>query len=265
MIKLEDEVLGSESDEEAIRAKRTEYVPDILRYHPIPNMSCRQAGKKSNHGLNYDLGANGFAATYGLDLREAKRCTDLYHRAYPAIRIWHAHVRTQLGKDRTLINLFGRRRRFLDRWGDDLFKAAYAFIPQSTVAQLLNKGLIDVHEKQLEASFSYLRKLELLSQVHDSVVFQRSETELVDYAKCLLAIKQFIEVPLTANGRVFTIRTDAKVGFDMKNLEKVDISGTEESIIEGLQKAITKLTATKTKPIELDLEDSDEEDETEEA
>ena len=265
LIKLEDEVLGSESDEEAIRAKRTEYVPDILRYHPIPNMSCRQAGKKSNHGLNYDLGANGFAATYGLDLREAKRCTDLYHRAYPAIRIWHAHVRTQLGKDRTLINLFGRRRRFLDRWGDDLFKAAYAFIPQSTVAQLLNKGLIDVHEKQLEASFSYLRKLELLSQVHDSVVFQRSETELVDYAKCLLAIKQFIEVPLTANGRVFTIRTDAKVGFDMKNLEKVDISGTEESIIEGLQKAITKLTATKTKPIELDLEDSDEEDETEEA
>ncbi len=262
LIKLEDEVLGSESDEEVIKAKRQEYCPEILRYHPIPNMSCRQAGKKSNHGLNYDLGANGFAATYGLELREAKRCTDLYHRAYPAIRIWHSHVRTQLGKDRTLINLFGRRRRFLDRWGDDLFKAAYAYIPQSTVAQLLNKGLIDTHEKQGEQEFSFLRKLELLSQVHDSVVFQRDVNELQEYAQCLLAIKQFIEVPLTANGRVFVIRTDAKVGFDMKNLEKVDISGDEDSIVKGLQAAITKLTAAKPHTeIELELEDSDDEDE----
>lgn len=218
----------------------------------------------SNHGLNYDLGANGFAATYGLELREAKRCCDLYHRAYPAIRIWHSHIRTQLGKDRTLTNLFGRKRRFLDRWGDDLFKAAYAFIPQSTVAQLLNKGLVDVHERQLEDSFSYLRQLELLSQVHDSMVWQRSVEDLAGYAQCLLACKQFIEVPLTANGRVFTIRTDAKVGFDMKNLEKIDISGSLESVIASLEAALTKLNSTKpTQAIELTQEDL-EDDETEE-
>jgi len=267
LIKLEDEILGSESDESVILQKRKEYCPDILRYHPIPNMSCRQAGKKSNHGLNYDLGANGFAATYGLDLREARRCCDLYHRAYPSIRIWHAHIRTQLGKDRTLVNLFGRKRRFLDRWGDDLFKAAYAYIPQSTVAQLLNKALIDCYEKQTLPDFEFLRKLELLSQVHDSVLWQRILSDLRGYAQCMLAIKEFAEVPLVANGRSFIIRTDAKVGFDAKNLEKVSIEGTLDEVTANLEQVVAKLLEKQKQTstaIDLDeLEDS-EDDEVEE-
>jgi hypothetical protein len=45
----------------------------------------------------------------------------------------------QLSKDRSLINPFGRRRIFMDRWGDELFKEAYSFIPQSTVADKLNR------------------------------------------------------------------------------------------------------------------------------
>lgn len=268
LLKLESDIIGSESDEQTILQKRKEKCPEILRYHPIANMSCRQAGKKSNHGLNYDLGANGFAATYGLELRESKRCTDLYHRAYPSIRIWHAHIRTQLGKDRTLTNLFGRKRRFLDRWGDDLFKTAYAYIPQSTVAQLLNIGLIESYERQTLPDYGFLRKMEHLSQVHDSVLFQQDLSDLTAYAQTIKAVKGFVEIPMIANGRTFTIRTDAKVGFDAKNLEEVDITGTVEEISTDLKRVVDKLIAKKAEQqpqINLnEMEDLADEDEGEE-
>ena len=266
LIKLEDELLGSESDEEIIRAKRAEKIPEILKYHPIANMSMRQAGKKSNHGLNYDLGANGFAATYGLDLREARRCCDLYHRAYPAIRIWHSHIRTQLGKDRTLTNLFGRKRRFLDRWGDDLFKAAYAYIPQSTVAQLLNKGLIECYERQTSANYHHLRWVDLLSQVHDSVLFQFPVSYTEGLARSIISIKEFIEVPLIANGRSFVIRTDAKIGYDAKNLEKVNIEGPILTVKQNLIDVIAKLDTKRQSLAQTtrDIMEDPDEDETEE-
>lgn len=250
----ESEVLGSETDEELVRYKREKECKDILRYGPVANMSCRQAGKKSNHGLNYDLGINGFAATYGFTINEARRCHTLYHRAYPAIKVWHSHVRTQLGNDRTLTNLLGRKRRFLDRWGDDLFKAAYAYVPQSTVAQVLNEALVDSYEKQLDTGLEFLQQMELLSQVHDSALFQHRLDNLLSMARCIYMMKQFMEKPLIANGRKFVIRTDAKVGYNAKDLIAIDIEGDPDHITSELEKALIALTKMNQTPT-VDMEE----------
>lgn len=262
LIREEDELLGTESDEEKIRLIRTERLPEILRYSPVANMSIRQAGKKSNHGLNYDLGANGFAATYGMDIRDARRCYDLYHRAYPSLKVWHAAVRNQLGRDRTLVNLYGRKRRFLGRWCDDLFKAAYSYIPQSTVAQLLNLGLVTLYEDQEKLDF--LRPLDILLQVHDSMLAQYPLDNLDGFTQAIKYAKEVFDKPLIANGRQFVIRTDAKVGFDAKNLFKISIEGTEDeikqSLINATQQAIDYQNS-KLKTIELEEEESDEETE----
>ena len=83
----------------------------------------------------------------------------------------------------------------------------------------------------------------------------------------MLAIKEFAEVPLVANGRSFIIRTDAKVGFDAKNLEKVSIEGTLDEVTANLEQVVAKLLEKQKQTstaIDLDeLEDS-EDDEVEE-
>jgi hypothetical protein len=263
LIKEEDKLLGTDSDEESIRSKREQYFPEIFKYNPISNMSMRQSGKKSNHGLNYDLGANGFAATYGMSIAEARRCYDLYHRAYPSLKVWHSSIRNKLSVDRTLENLFGRKRRFLNRWCDDLFKAAYSYIPQSTVAQLLNGGLIDIYENQDYEQA--LRDLDILSQVHDSMLAQYPVGKVDQFAEAILRCKDYFDKPMIANGREFSIRTDAKIGFDAKNLFPINIEGTKEELIDSINEAILKATNYRNSQhtVELEDEDEDNEDETE--
>src|SRR3990172_8844115 len=132
-------------------------------------MSVRQCGKKSNHGLNYDEGYKKFALINELEERESKVIVEKYHEIYPGIRnTWHRKIKAQIEKDRTITNCYGRKRRFLDRWGDELFKAAYAFEPQSTVVDMLNEGMCLIYESQE----LYLHEVELLAQVHDSILTQ---------------------------------------------------------------------------------------------
>jgi hypothetical protein len=178
-------------------------------------------GKKANHGLNYDLGYKTFAFLYEIPEVEARFIVDRYHTAYPGIRQYHNWIRAQLSKDRTLTNAYGRRRLFLDRWGDELFKEAYSFIPQSTVADKLNRdGLIFCYENQ-----SWSRPIQLLNQVHDSLVFQINYKDFtyMQMAEALLRLRDSLQSPIDWRGTQFSIPADLEVGFslDKKSLRKV--------------------------------------------
>src|SRR6185369_14735989 len=94
-------------------------------------MSGRQCGKKSNHGFNYDEGPLKWAMMNEVEASEGKRIHAMYHNIYPGIRTWYAATQRQLQRDRSLMNCFGRKVRFMGSWDIDLFKAAYSFIPQS--------------------------------------------------------------------------------------------------------------------------------------
>lgn len=259
LIVAEHKVLETSTDEDYILEQRMKHVPEILNYKNIlPNMSCRQAGKKSNHSFNYGLSPQGFAITYDMELKYARQCYALYHNAYPGLTLWHQHIRNKLGKDRTLENLFGRKRRFLNRWNDDLFKAAYSYIPQSTVGQLLNHGIVETYYQQDLPEFGFLRKWDLLNQVHDSMVFQYPIEDLEGLAKTIKQIQKNLDTKLYCNGREFVIKTDCKIGLNCKDLFDVNLYAEEENLIAQLQDVIsTKLT----KPIELSIEDEDEEGE----
>jgi DNA polymerase I-like protein with 3'-5' exonuclease and polymerase domains len=94
LIFKEHEVLETSTDEDYILEQRLKHVPEILNYRNIlPNMSCRQAGKKSNHSFNYGLSPQGFAIQYDMELKYAKQCYSLYHNAYPGLTLWHQHIR----------------------------------------------------------------------------------------------------------------------------------------------------------------------------
>ena len=138
----------------------------ILR-KPITSITKleRQLGKKVGHASNYGMGVMRMIQVcweeLGLKLNkaEAKKLQNQYFDAFPRIQHWQLGIQNALGRTRTLVTPLGRSRYFFERWGDELFKEAYAFQPQSTIVDILNLGLIALSE----AGF------DLLLQVHDSV------------------------------------------------------------------------------------------------
>jgi uracil-DNA glycosylase family 4 len=190
-------------------------------------------GKKANHGLNYDLGYKTFAFYYEIPENDARYIVTRYHQVYPGVRQYHRTVQAELSKSRALTNLFGRKRLFMDRWGDSIFKEGYAFLPQSTVADKINRhALIPIYYSQ--GSFG---PVELLNQVHDSIKFQIPVSiGFNNIALILMEIKTLMEQPLEYRLKQFTIPVECKVGTRMAsyhpensplgNMKKVALDGT---------------------------------------
>ncbi len=203
-------------------------------------------GKKSNHGLNYDLGYKTFSFYYEIPERDGKFIVERYHQAYPGVRQkFHAYVRRCLAETRTLTNLMGRRTKFLDQWGDSLFKDAYACIPQGTVGDVIN-------ERGLEYLYytPEFAKAELLVQVHDSIGFQLPlSLSLAEHARILMAVRRSLEQPLTAHGTEFVVPVDLTMGYSFSKLECLDISwktfpNTELELENTLKQNLEKLNVT---------------------
>ena len=176
-------------------------------------------GKKANHGLNYDLGYKSFALYYEIPENDAKYIIEKYHTAYPGVRqTFHAHVRRQLSKDRTLTNLLGRRTRFLGRWEHKLFKEAYSCIPQGTCGDLINeRGLEYIYYNQ-----ELFPNMQLLTQVHDSVGFQLPLNDSwLDHAHQLNLIKRSLETPLSWRVRDFVVPVDLTIGLNMGEVVEI--------------------------------------------
>jgi len=203
------------------------------------NFSERFWGKKANHGLNYDLGYKTFAFLYEIPESDAKFIVERYHKAYPGVRQYHAWIRHQLSKNRTLENLFGRKRLFLDRWGDELFKSAYSFIPQSTVAEIINRrGILYIYYNQ-----QLFKPVDLLLQVHDNIIFQMNykKHSWEEQAQCLILIKNSLETSLTWRGSEFSIPISLEVGMNLNKKGMVEVSRDEFSSVERLARKLSDI------------------------
>jgi len=181
-------------------------------------------GKKSNHELDYDMGYRAFALICEISESEGKFIVDRFHSVYPGVRQYHAWIRAQLNKNRTIENCLGRKRLFTNRWGDDLYKEAYAFIPQSTVADIINeRGLAYVMDNPL------FWGIEILNNVHDSLVVQISyeKVPLQQHADALKLLVNSLQTPLTFRGQTFYIPADIAVGrsLNKKLMKKIDMKG----------------------------------------
>lgn len=203
------------------------------------NFSERFWGKKANHGLNYDLGYKTFAFLYEIPESDAKFIVEQYHKAYPGVRQYHAWIRHQLSKNRTLENLFGRKRLFLDRWGDELFKSAYSFIPQSTVAEIINRrGILYCYYNQ-----ELFRPVDLLLQVHDNIIFQMNykQNSWETQAECLIRLKESLETPLTWRGSEFSIPISLEIGMNLNKKSMVEVDNNEFSSVERLARQLSEI------------------------
>jgi DNA polymerase-1 len=168
----------------------------------------RKVGKLVRHAVNYSAGPNVVANSVGCSLKGAKILIDLFNTKDPLLRIWHAGIQEKLRQDRVLVNCLGRKHRFLGRWGDELFRSAYSYIPQSTVGDLLNLSLIKIYD-ELGSD------IEIMLQIHDALYIQVPDEDVSGYIVELY--KRMIR-PIEVNRDVMTVDVDFKTGKDWGTL-----------------------------------------------
>jgi len=180
-------------------------------------------GKKGNHATNYDVGYKTFALKNEMSEVEAKHIIEKIHKGYPQIRGgFHVIVKNMLLKNRVVTNLFGRKRLFLGPIIPSrniaksaclaTYREAFAQLPQSTCADKINEqGLEYIYFNQ-----GLFKSVELLAQIHDSVVFQIPLSEPWEsHARIINLIKGSLETPIYWKDTEIKTPCDVAVGLDM--------------------------------------------------
>lgn len=168
----------------------------------------RFLSKKSGHGSNYLMQPPTMAQHARCTVPMAKEFQEKYFGAFPCIPEWHKKVFWQLENLGYLISPhFNRRRYFFGRPKDGKTqREAVAHVPQSMTGDEINTGILRLWRAN---------KVQLLVQVHDSILFQFPEhlrNEIVPWALETLRTRFLLE-----RGREFVVPTEAKVGWNWGN------------------------------------------------
>lgn len=183
----------------------------------------RYTGKRYNHASAYRMGAFRAAEVINKDsdkppyvtvsVAESKEYYQAWH-SYYNIKPWWNAIEYELNQTRTLKTPYGRIRYFFNSWGDELFKEATAFVPQSTVADHMNGavqdelgvegGVLWVYRKFMKPGF-----IKIVNQSHDSILCEIHKKDVLDL--CPQIQKELLR-PIVMNGEEFTIPVDCEIG-----------------------------------------------------
>lgn len=179
-----------------------------------PRMSYRDRCKRLGHAANYLITERSAARKTKIPLGNVHVFFDRYFNEFQCIPAWHQHIAERLRTpgQQYITTLLGRRRYFYGRPParniknlneSDTLREAVAYEPQSLTGDEINTGLLRVWRAG---------RVQLLSQVHDSILLQypeEQEDEIIPWAlKCL---KVDIELE---QGRQFHVPVEAKVGWN---------------------------------------------------
>ena len=157
-------------------------IPESQVRDPVEgtHYTYRDIGKRASHAINYMVGPgklkdlmNEYVPQMRFTMQDARRFIESFKTLRPGIHKWWINTIQHLKADRKMRTPYGRQRIFLDRWGDQLHRAAVAFVPQSTAADHINAALA-----RIESRFSSIPGADVLLQVHDSVAGQCYEKDL---------------------------------------------------------------------------------------
>lgn len=207
------------------------------------SMSIRQAGKKSNHGLNYGMKYRRAALEWEIPENDAKPIVEAYSTvAYPGLEkgFWEP-TRAQLRENRTLTNCFGRKVRLMGEWGNDLFDQAYSFVPQSTVVDSCLQALCQAYED----AAAYMAQMRMSAQTHDSLMAQHpiphSQEGWENLARMCNRIAEYMSPELEYGGHKFRLGVDMKVGISWGTMLSVKLDPAIEILADSLQAALVEL------------------------
>lgn len=166
--------------------------------------SYRFFSKRIGHGTNYAGQPTTIATENNLPIGIIREFQPIYFEAFPAHLAWHDWVKRELRSAGNLISLAGRRRWFFGRRNDDrVIREAIAYDPQSSLADIVNRGMLNVWSA---------RDCTLLMQGHDAIIVQypeKREDEVIP--KILKQMSYPIELK---HGRTLTIPFGCEVGWN---------------------------------------------------
>ena len=176
-------------------------IADRLAYREL---TYRDMAKKLGHGSNF-LGKPPTMAKHSkLPVSTVKEFHANYFGAFPCLPAWHQSIFWSLKNLGQLTTPFGRRRFFLERPEEDSTRReAVAHQPQSMTGDQINNGILRLWRGD---------RVQLLVQVHDSILFQykeEEEAEMLAWAMDILPTKLVLK-----RDREFIVPTDAAVGWN---------------------------------------------------
>jgi DNA polymerase I-like protein with 3'-5' exonuclease and polymerase domains/uracil-DNA glycosylase len=151
-----------------LREGKNPYVEIAKEYYRDPTITKKHPRyrdfKSLAHGTHYLGTAKGLSDRIGLSVHEVDTVQKWYFGKFPEIKRWQEDFKDQVSKRRYIENIFGYRCYIFDRIEGTVFNQAIAWLPQSTVACLINRGYETIHREHPE--------IEVLLQVHDSLAGQ---------------------------------------------------------------------------------------------
>ena len=159
------------------------------------HFSYRDLAKRLGHGTNYGGTPAAMAVFLKLEKSVVEDFQRRYFTAFPGIPRWHESTIRKIMIDKYLETPMGRVRYFYRNTSDSkTHKEAIAFVPQSTVGELLNLGLLEVFRKhQMQ-----LGEVEVAAQIHDAILIQYPEH--VDQRELLGRVAKTMEIPVPMPG-----------------------------------------------------------------
>lgn len=142
--------------------------------------------KRSVHLTNYLGTPRGMSLNPNIrwPLHECEAFQRRWFSLHPGVREWHKRIERSIYTSRAVFNRFGYRIIYFDRI-DAVLPQAVAWGPQSTVAEVCFRGALQLR---------VLPWVEILMQVHDSIVFQMPIRR--HNPGDLETIKRHLEVPV---------------------------------------------------------------------
>lgn len=160
--------------------------------------------KKIGHGSNYGGQPDTLSKQSNLPTQVVSDFQTKYFRAFPAHLRWHAWVENEIWTKGVLTSLTGRRRWFFGRRGDqDTLRAAIAYDPQGSLADIVNDAMLRLWRERIAI---------LMFQDHDALTFmypEEREDEVVPKLWQLLPHTRLLN-----RGRELRIPYDCKVGWN---------------------------------------------------
>jgi DNA polymerase I-like protein with 3'-5' exonuclease and polymerase domains len=135
--------------------------------------------KKLCHGTNYMGKAPEISGQCGLLVREVERIQAWYFGMFPEIQKWQETFVKRCIRTASVSNAFGYKKKFLERIEGNVLNQMIAWVPQSTIAILINHAYVNIDRN--------LPMVEILLQVHDSLTMQ---WPLVYRAACIEGVKR---------------------------------------------------------------------------
>ena len=203
-------------------------IPDTVPYNPKalyrdkitgnehPLKWFRDRGKTIVHAANYMMGPRMLQAILireqvYVNEKTAKRFIHSYRTNNILITQWQERTIQEVKEKRRLVTPLGRVRVFRGRMNQNLYRSAVAFTPQSTVGEMLQLAIQDIH-----TNYGYF---EPLLNVHDEVVGQCLPEAI---PQAIIDVREAMTIPLQINGRELVIPCDFKTGPNWGELKEVE-------------------------------------------